>query len=61
MSTPNHIFAPSSATCILISFIVMTSVLILLIVLWCRSWAQLNLIDPFKEATSRRLKLDRLC
>jgi hypothetical protein len=26
--------------------------------LWCRSWAQLKLIDPFKEAAPRRLKLD---
>jgi hypothetical protein len=35
ISTPNQIFAPLPSTCILISFIVMTPVHVLLIVLWC--------------------------
>jgi hypothetical protein len=58
---PNQIFAPVPPACILISFIVTTHVLILLIILWCQSCAQLNLVDPFKEVTLRRLKLDSLC
>jgi hypothetical protein len=61
MSTPNQIFAPAPPTCILINFIVTMPVFILLIVLWDRSWAQLKLVDPFKEAAPRRLKLDCLC
>jgi hypothetical protein len=60
-STPNQIFALAPPTCIFISFIVMMHVLVLLIVLWGRSWAQLKLVDPFKEAALRRLKLDCLC
>jgi hypothetical protein len=61
MSTPNQIFAPAPPMCILISFIVTTHVLVLLIILWGRSWAQLKLIDPFKKVAPRKLKLDRLC
>jgi hypothetical protein len=60
-SMPNHIFTHALLTCILISFIVTTSVLILLIILWCWSLAKLNLVDPFNEAAPRRMKLDRLC
>jgi hypothetical protein len=43
------------------SFIVTTPILILLIIFWFRSWAQLHLVDPFKETAPRRLKLDHLC
>jgi hypothetical protein len=60
-SMPNQIFAFVPPMCILISFIVKTPVLILLIVLMFRSWAQPNLINPFNEAAPRRLELDRVC
>jgi hypothetical protein len=60
-SMPNQIFTHVPPTCILISFIVTMLVLVLLIVLWCRSWAQLKLVDLFKEVAPKSLKLDRLC
>jgi hypothetical protein len=55
MRTPNQIIAHVPPTCIALSFIVTTFVIVLLIILWCRSWAQLHLINP------RRMKLDHLC
>jgi hypothetical protein len=59
-STPNQIFAPMPSTCLAFSFIVNLSILVLLIVFWCGSWATIHLIDLFKETAPRRLKLDHL-
>jgi hypothetical protein len=53
VSTPNQILTPVPTTCVTFSFVVTTSILILLIIFWCGSWAPLHIIDPFKETTPR--------
>jgi hypothetical protein len=60
ISTPNQILVHVPLMCLAFNFIVRLSGLVLVIVLWCRSWTPLLLVDSFKETAPRRLKLDHL-